>query len=378
MDGMGRRVLYFVFQPVSERPPCVTEILMLKDMGLDVAVLTRKCGGPVPEEFARRGIPCRFFEIRRHPVRPVQKVMNFFNYRKMFREFFGQYWTDDSVLWVGSEQSIIRLWPFLRGRHPIILNALEFYEEDWYQRPMRKIAPQMDVLTACEPHRAQYMKDWWHLTKTPYVLPNKPYSHPRKKNLEGSTPELVRAIDAVRGRKTLLYQGGIVADRDLSLLAAALAKGDSDYDLVLSGKTEGGQVEKLKKIYPRTRYLGNLPAPAHLELTSHATICVAFYKDNCINNRFCAPNKIYEYAGFGLPMLCNDIPGLTETVGRAGAAECVDFRDPDAILAAIRRIEENYSRYCEASERFYDATDNRAAVREIVEDAFRRTEAELT
>lgn len=373
---MSRRVLYFVFQQVHTRPPCVTEICMLKDSGIDVAVLTSGCSEPIQQLFQSKGIPCEIFPLAKHRNLLVQKIRNFLNYKKALHAFFEAYWTDDSVLWVGTEQTAIKTWPFLRGVHPIILNALEFYEGNWYQRNMKRIAPQMDVLTACEPHRAQYMVDWWKLDSQPYILPNKPYTHPRQRYMEGSTPELRQAIAAMKGKKSILYQGSIVADRDLSLLATALKTMDSDYYLVLSGHTEKGNIERLQSLYDRVLYLGNLPAPAHLELTSHATICVAYYKDNCINNRYCAPNKIYEYAGCGVPMLCNDIPGLTETVGKAGAAECVDFRSSEAIAQALRRIEAHYDRYSQAATDFYDQTDNAATIHAIIEDAFRRTKAE--
>lgn len=113
-----------------------------------------------------------------------------------------------------------------------------------------------------------------------------------------------------------------------------------------------------------------------MELASHADICVAFYKDNSINNRFCAPNKIYEYAGFGAPMLCNPIPGLTETVGAAGAAECVDFHDAKALMDAIGRIDAAPDQYRVAANAFFDNTDNSETLKVLLEDAFSKTKAE--
>lgn len=373
---MPRRVLYYVYQPVHTRPPCVMEICSLKDKGIEVVVLTTDCSSQIRQLFQEKGILCQTYTYKTHPIPLVQKVMNYFHYRQLFHKFFEQYWTDNSVLWVGSEQSIIRMWPFLWRVHPCILNALEFYEEDWYQKAMRRIAPKMDVLTACEPHRAQYMVDWWHLKRLPYVLRNKPYAHPRLRFAPGSTPEVREAIARIRGKKNLMYQGAINADRDLSHLAQALREAQSEYYLVLSGRNEDHAVEKLQEIYDKTIFLGNISAPLHLEVTSHATICVAFYVDNCINNRFCAPNKIYEYAGCGVPMLCNNIPGLSETVGRAGAAECVDFHDHPAVIQAIKRISRNYQTYCDAAKAFYDETDNTQALDQIVDDAFSRTKAE--
>ena len=368
------RVLYFLFQTIDSRPPCLAEVCTLRDMGIEVALLTSGCNEPTRKLLDEKGVSCKIFDIKQFPVRLIQKGMNFVNYFTMFRNFFRKYWTDDSVLWIGSEQSAIKMWMFMKRKSPVILNALEFYEMDWYQKGMRAIVPHVDILTACEPTRAKYMVDWWGLDRTPYILRNKPYT-PIPPKGEGSTPALQEAIRLIRDKKVLLYQGAIVGDRDLSLLARALAQGKSDIYLVLSGPDLEGGVAKLQAIYDKVLYLGNFPAPTHLEVTPYATACVAFYKDNCINNRYCAPNKIYEYAGCGAPMLCNPIPGLTETVGKAGAGECVDFNDPRAILEALDRIAENYQQYHEAALEFYRNTDNQQVMEEIVRDAYSRTKA---
>ena len=371
---MNKRVLYFLLQPIDSRPPCLAEVCTLKDMGIEVVVLTTGCNKPTKALLDSKGIPCKIFTPKEFPVMVIQRAINAVSYYRMFRSFWKEYWTDNTVLWIGSEQSAVKMRRFLMNRHPMIVNALEFYDYTWYQTGMKKVVPHADIFTACEPHRAQYMVDWWHLDRTPYILRNKPYGKiPAKGN--GSTPELKAAIDQLRGKKVLLYQGSIVGDRDLSLLAEALASGDSDFYLVLSGPDKDGGVAKLKGIYDKVLYLGNFPAPTHLEITPYATACVAFYKDNCINNRFCAPNKIYEYAGCGAPMLCNPIPGLTETVGAAGAAECVDFNDAQAVLDALNRIAADYDRYHQAALDFYNGTDNSEVMAQIVADAFSRTKA---
>ena len=75
-------------------------------------------------------------------------------------------------------------------------------------------------------------------------------------------------------------------------------------------------------------------------------------------------------------MLCNTVPGLTDTVGRAGAAECVDFGDPAQVRDALNRIEAGYDAYRQAALAFYENTDNTPVIRQIVEDAFSRTRAE--
>ncbi len=141
---MSRRVLFFVWQAVNEKPPCVTQILALADMGTEVAVLTRNCSDEVMQEFRKRNIPVEYIRAKKCRNHLIQKAENYLNYRRRFRDFFRKYRTDDSILWVGSEQGVIRMWPFIRNIHPMVLDALEFYEEDWYQKGMRKIAPQVE------------------------------------------------------------------------------------------------------------------------------------------------------------------------------------------------------------------------------------------
>lgn len=371
---MTRTVLYFLFQPLDRVPPCIAQICALHDMGIRVAVLCGGCGEPTRQLLRQRVIPCHTFQVLQNRNRLVQKGRNFFNYRRAVRGFLKQYWSDSSVLWMGTEESAIKMWPFVRNVHPCVLNALEFFEADWYQKAMKKISHKVDILTACQNVRANYMMDWWHLERRPYLLWNKPYSVPPARGA-GSTPELRAAIEKLRGKKVLLYQGNISANRNLTQLAQALREMDSDFFLAMAGWAYEDGVKDLSDIYPNTLYLGYFPAPSHLELTSYATVAVAFYQDNCINNRYCAPNKIYEYAAYGIPMLCNTVPGLTDTVGRAGAAECVDFGNPAQVKAALNRIEAGYDAYRQAALAFYENTDNTPVIRQIVEDAFSRTKA---
>lgn len=375
---MKRRILYCLFQELHKFPPCVAEICMLRDSGIEVVVLTAGCAGPTAKLLEKKGVTCHLYHQIRFPVRLLQRIVNTTSFARAFHPFFKKYWTKNSVLWMGSEQGTICLWPFLRRIHPVIINALEFYEEKWYQSAMSRIAPKADILTACEPHRAQFMQDWWHLARLPYVLRNKPYGTLPPKG-EGSTPELQAAIAQLQGKKVMLYQGDISPQRDLSLLARALRDGRSDYYLVLYGRLlKGANLDELHQIYNKTIYLGYFPAPSHLEITPHARIAVTYYKGDCLNTRYCAPNKIHEYAGFGIPMLCNRLPGLTETVGAAGAAECVDFEDGAAVNAALKRIEQHYDTYRQAALAFYHSVDNTITMQRIVEDAFSRTEAEKT
>src|SRR5690606_7709514 len=209
----------------------------------------------------------------------------------------------NTVLWFGTADSAIAL----TGKYKqikYVLSVLELYDKyPFYLKGLSRIIGGASAVIACEDTRARIMKVWWDLPTLPYVLPNKPYAHPKEIEKSANSPELEKAISQIRNQKVILYQGIISADRDLSTLAHALNEAESDYLLVLMGKTFYNGVEKIKSIYNKTLYLGYFPAPQHLNITKYATIGVANYDDTSLNNLFCAPNKIYEYTGFGIPVL---------------------------------------------------------------------------
>ena len=70
---------------------------------------------------------------------------------------------------------------------------------------------------------------------------------------------------------------------------------------------------------------------------------------------YCAPNKIWEYSGFGIPMLANDVPGLKYTVEANNAGICVDMSSVENIKNAIHGIDENYESYSKNSLAFFDS-----------------------
>ena len=81
---------------------------------------------------------------------------------------------------------------------------------------------------------------------------------------------------------------------------------------------------------------------------------------------FCAPNKVYEYAGFGMPMLANDIPGLRARVAYSGAGVCFDRDDPREILSRLDFILAHYEELSANAVKYFEADDISAATDKIL------------
>ena len=59
------------------------------------------------------------------------------------------------------------------------------------------------------------------------------------------------------------------------------------------------------------------------------------------------------------------MPGLTNTVGKYGAAECVAMKEKN-IIKAINNILMNYETYSANSKKFYLSTDNFSKMKELM------------
>ena len=278
---------------------------------------------------------------------------------------------ENTLLWVGTAESAIPLYGVLQHYH-YNLTMLELLDGDknkFKRTTFGKLAKKAEAIVACEVTRAYIMKYWFGLKKLPYVMPNKPYELGTTKNAEPSCDKTKQAIDVIRGKKFIIFQGIFQKVDYMKALATALSQMDSDYYIVLMGfdlyKTNA--YEKLKKIYERVIELSSLPAPLHLEVTSHAQIGLVFYDDFSLNQAFCAPNKIYEYSGFGIPMIANKIPGLENTVGKFNAGKCVEFESKQ-LMKAIKEIDDNYEQYSANSLSLYNAVDNESTINDIIRD----------
>ena len=113
-----------------------------------------------------------------------------------------------------------------------------------------------------------------------------------------------------------------------------------------------------------------ISAPYHLEVTSHAYVGILIYTPvygtftSPLNSIYCAPNKIYEFSQFGIPMIGNDIPGLRYTIEYNKMGVCVPQMNTESFFDAIQKIAENYDTYSNNAINFNNS-DNKAEVVKI-------------
>lgn len=266
--------------------------------------------------------------------------------------------TDYDLLWIIHERTLDQFGDFLKNKKYIV-SMYELNDQD--QALLKRIEPLLKAASEVivpEHNRACILKVWTHLQKTPTVVPNKPYNHPLEKRIS------TQHDDLLKNKKIILYQGYIQRSRNLDAICEA-CNDLKEYVVVLLGKGDSGYVDELKSKYSKVIHIPFILPPEHLYVTSWAWLAIVKYDYVALNGIFCAPNKIWEYAGFGIPMLGNNIPGLEYTIGHARAGICCDLDNVRQVKEAVLKIAENYDEFSQNALSFYDSFDVKDALCEI-------------
>lgn len=359
------KVIYILKKGFQYFPPCLTQVLYLNDLGINVVVYHGEDTKQIYDLLESRKIEHYVFNSDKQSKNRFESAVNFIKYRWEVRKVLSQIPNDD-VIWFGNCESAAAVSSNVLSKRRFVISVLELYSRaSFLGKKLCKIIKFAEVVLCCEKHRAMIMRAEYRLGETPYVIPNKLYE---MSNIWPMDVEPIDILNKYERKTKILYQGIISQDRPLDKIAKAINNlNDDNIVFVIMGKCNKEYEKKIKSLYKDTVFLGFIPAPQHLVVTEKCQIGIANYDLSSLNNVFCAPNKIYEYARFGLPMLTSENIGLTETVGAARAAECVNFENVESILVGLKKIIDNYDEYSKNAIVFYNSCENSSVIRAIVE-----------
>lgn len=363
------KIIYVVKDILHRYPPCISQIVMLREQSVDVIVVTEMCDEETTKMLTALDVKIELLGNFKARANNLERVLRLFKFKNNAIRLLKKIYKDDDIIWIGTERTGIMLYGFLKNK-TVILNDLELNDANWlYKMGVGRCLKHTNAVVACEKNRARIMQTWYSVKKRPFVMPNKPYYELKcKKSTEVEVFE-----KKLLKKKYILYQGILDKERPLDTIADALNKTKEHYTFVIIGKGKSDEsdneyIEKLRGIYPDIIYGGYFPAPQHLYVTQNAYMGIAIYDTSSLNTLFCAPNKTFEYAKFGVPVLGSDIPGLQLTVEKYNAGICVDIEEPIQIAKAIDDIAENYEKYQVGAKVFYDSVDNRKVMKEILKE----------
>jgi len=207
---------------------------------------------------------------------------------------------------------------------------------------------------------------------TPVVVRNIP-----ERAVESEQSGASRAVDG--DGRTAIYVGGLQPGRGLeqSIRAVAIAP---DVRLRLLGPAapeyRSGLEELVRSLSLEDRVELAEPVPPEelLDAVGGAGVGLALIEPVCLSYRLTLPNKLFEYALAGLPILGSDLPMIARFVDEHGLGATVDPGDPAAIAAALGDLLEprrnaQHRRAAAASAATLDWTREREILSGVYRDA---------
>lgn len=346
---------------IQKDPPLISVVNILSDLGCRVRLVT--CGVTVSlrTQLEQKGVIFTILERCVGARSPIGKVVQYNRFRQGVSLVLREY--PNAFLWIEGASTILALGNLYKERN-YVLQIHELHEKSKRQlHAIGRVIQEALCVFMPEYSRTSIYQVWFHLKRRPTVLPNKPYFLPPVEELTALQSKYASQLKLLQGKKVILYQGHIGPDRDLTAYVEAVSELGDEYVFLLVG-SDGGMLKKYKAINPTIVHIDYLPAPEYLFFTSIAHIGILGYSPVSLNNIFCAPNKIFEYAAYGLPVIGNDIPGLFFLINQYAAGSVVDEKDKQSIKQAIIHIEADYDKYARGARCLFESVDNSRTIAE--------------
>lgn len=350
-------VIIIIKQPLERIPPIINLIDVSIELHKTIFLICNSVSDSLRGKYDKRVNFITFSQKRCSSK--LFKIYNWLLFRYKVLSFLksNKELLNQSILWVGSADAALAIGrPLFQFRY--IFQCHELYDSfPFYHKNLKRIMQNAIINVNPNDDRGAIFRSLYMLNESPITLPNKPYYHPNLRflNIEDSHSSAI--INKLKSRKILLYQGGIGDDRDVSPIAEAIKLISDKWVLVLMGfKDKSSYLDDLLKKYPDIIYIPPLPAPFHLHVTSWARIGLVSYTFKDLNHVFCAPNKTWEFTGFGIPLLGNNVPGIINDLKIFHSGIYLDLQSVDSvdIADAIKEIDNNYNYYSEGALSFYN------------------------
>ena len=198
--------------------------------------------------------------------------------------------------------------------------------------------------------------DWYanaYKIERPLVVKNSPrFRMQTKKDL------FRQHLSILPEQKILLYQGGLMKGRGVQLILDAFKERiDRNAVAVFMGYGDlTAEVEQAAKNHRNIFYFPAVPPNVVLDYTASADIGIHLIQNTCLNHYFCMPNKFFEYAMSGLPVIVSDMKEMAEAAQAADFGVVLTEYSVEAINTAVDHlVERNLSKLSDNAYQFAHA-----------------------
>jgi glycosyltransferase involved in cell wall biosynthesis len=160
----------------------------------------------------------------------------------------------------------------------------------------------------------------------------------RRRRSFGETGYFHRRFGVPGGVPMFIYLGLLTRGRGIESVLDVFRRPDIRSHVVFMGYGDTIGVGDHAVRFPNIHVHPAVPHDQVVRFTREADCGLCLIEDVSLSDRLCLPNKLFEYAFAGVPVLASRLPEIARVVGEHGLGVCCD-NDPEGIAAAVRRIE---------------------------------------
>lgn len=195
----------------------------------------------------------------------------------------------------------------------------------------KKLINKADMTLVVSESIADWYANEYNIARPPVVL-NAPNTRELKINNHFREQLGIRKDQII-----LLYQGGLASGRGVHLILEAFKQRKDDK--VVAVFMGYGSLEADIKIaaeqHSNIYFFPAVPPQVVLEYTASADFGISLIENTCLSYYYCMPNKLFEYAMAGLPVLVSNMKDMSELVTRYAMGAVISDFSADGINQAV-------------------------------------------
>jgi glycosyltransferase involved in cell wall biosynthesis len=343
---MPMKILMFFPGRVEHLPPLMTAAAAMADLGAQVTVLASGAAAPSAAYLEQHGVALRLASPT--AAQPVTRLGRVWLRAKIgFDLRRAKTVCRPDCLWFHGPYAMeyALLSGVCRGVR-LVAHAHEYFTHPFLWHCQRRVVRRAQVVICPEINRLWMLKLAVGGVGRWVCIPNRPAADllPRPEEQGAATRA---AFTAAGGhpdcRHFLIYQGVFMKDRCLAAAITAFrAVADPQAGFILMGDGLAGnhqaELNALAAGDGRVVFLPRRPFPLHLQVTAGCHAGLLLYAPNSLNNVYCAPNKLYEYAAMELGLVLPNFPGLAAINQEYELGRLCDPLDVPAITRAMTDV----------------------------------------
>lgn len=198
----------------------------------------------------------------------------------------------------------------------------------------KKLVHKVDLIIEANKEREDVLKQTYSLNNTTNVLNITKFKEIIHRNLSD--------------QKIIVYQGNLTEDRHLSFFIEAVSF-IPDVKLLFIGDgrsmNQYKQMVKERKLESKVLFTGRLSNKDMMEKMKEGSIGIISYPFSNLNNIYCSPNKLFEYAAISLPFIATAQPFIKMVEEKYHIGRTYEFGNIDSFVDNVKEIFAHYDEY---------------------------------